>query len=111
MLSFLGSPLSVNNLLDACKDVTDWHNLGRHLDLTMSQLRSIEITYRMDGLGRMKAEMFDVWLRNDLNASWTDLITALRAMDEIAIASFIEATIRPGNERVWYCACMLYMYS
>ena len=84
------SPLSVNLLLEAVSSVTDWHGLGRQLGLTMSQLREIDLTHRVDGLDRLKAEMFDVWLRGSPNASWTDLITALRAMGEDRVASDIE---------------------
>ena len=79
----------MNPLLEAVSSVTDWHGLGRRLGLTMSQLRGIELTYRVDGIHRLKAEMFDVWLRGSPNASWTDLITALRAMDEGTVASDI----------------------
>ena len=86
---FLGSPLSVKLLLEAVSSVTDWHGLGRQLGLTMTQLRGIELTYRVDGLDRLKAEMFEVWLRASPNASWTDLITALRAMGEDTVASDI----------------------
>ena len=83
----------MNLVLKAVSSVTDWHFLGRLLGLTMSQLRSIDISYRVDGLGRLKAEMFDVWLRGSPNASWTDLITALREMDEERVANDIEHQI------------------
>ena len=70
----------MNLLLEAVSSVTDWHGLGRRLGLTMSQLRGIELTYHMHGPDRLKAEMFDVWLKGSPDASWTDLITALRTM-------------------------------
>ena len=86
---FSGSPLSVNVLLEAVSSVTDWHALGRQLGLAMSQLRGIELAYHMHGPDRLKAEMFDVWLKSSPNASWTDLITVLRAMGEDRVASDI----------------------
>ena len=67
-------------LCEAVSNVTDWHGLGRRLGLTMSQLRGIELTYHMHGLNRLKAEMFDVWLKSSPSASWADLITALQAI-------------------------------
>ena len=87
-----GSPdLSVKHLLTACKSVTDWYTLGIHLDLTTSQLDDIQVTYHAHGVNRLKTEMFIVWLKSSPDASWTDLITALRAMDENTIASEIQA--------------------
>ena len=87
-----GSPdLSVKHLLTACKSVTDWYTLGIHLDLTPSQVDDIHMTYHAHGVNRLKTEMFKVWLKSSPDASWTDLITALRAMDENTIASEIQA--------------------
>ena len=77
----------MNLLLEAVSNVTDWHGLGRRLGLTMSQLRGIELTHRVDGLERMMAEMFDVWLKSSPNASWADLVTALRSMGEHRVCS------------------------
>ena len=95
----IGPPsLSVKNLVTACKRITDWHTLGLQLDLTMDQLHNIQITYHMHGLDRLKAEMFNVWLKSSPSASWSDLITALRAMGEDSVASDIAATPSSGNE-------------
>ena len=93
----------MKDLLEAVSNVTDWYSLGVQLGLTMSQLRGIELTYPRDGLTRLKAEMFNVWLKSSPNASWTDLITALRAIDEHRVANDIEAVYTPGNERLSVC--------
>ena len=90
----LGTPLTVKHLVTACKRVSDWHTLGIQLDLTTSQLKDIHVTYHAYGVDRLKTEMFDVWLKSSPNASWTDLITALRAMDEERVASHIETDTR-----------------
>ena len=97
---FSDSPLSVKNLCEACREVTDWHGLGIQLDLEVHQLDGIKADHHNDGLSRMKTEMFKVWLKNNPDASWTDLITALREMGENKAACDIEAAIRSGNERV-----------
>ena len=95
----IGPPsLSVKHLVTACRRVTDWHTLGLQLDLTMDQLTNIQITNHMHGLDRLKAEMFNVWLKSSPSASWSDLITALRAMGEDSVASDIAATPSSGNE-------------
>ena len=61
------------------------------------------MTYHAHGVDRLKTEMCDVWLKSSPNASWTDLITALRAMDEDRVASDIEAEWIPCNERIIVC--------
>ena len=85
----------MNLLLKAVVNVTDWHDLGLKLGLTMSQLRGIELTHPRDGPGRLKAEMFDVWLKSSPNASWADLITALEDMGEDRVASNVRAAYSP----------------
>ena len=85
-------PLTVKNLLQLTINVSSWHQLGLELNLTMSQLRDTEITHHIEGLTRMKAEMFNKWLTSSPSASWADLITALRAIGEATVASEIEAS-------------------
>ena len=79
----------MNLLVEAVSDVTDWHTLGLKLGFTMSQLDEIDVTYPR--VGRRKAEMFNVWLKSCPNASWADLITALKTMDEHRVAGKIAA--------------------
>ena len=88
-------PLSVKELVDATINVGDWHSLGLQLNLTMSQLRDIDFIYRKDGLTRIKAEMFDVWLNSSCSASWADLKKALKMIGENNVASKIEASWSP----------------
>ena len=79
----------MNLLVEAVSDVPDWHTLGLKLGLTMGQLSGIHVTYHVYGVGRLKAEMFNVWLKSSPNASWTDLISALKSMNEHRITSEI----------------------
>ena len=96
--TFQFSCLATSHLVTACKRVTDWHTLGLQLDLTMDQLDDLHITYHGYRADRLKAEMFNVWLKSSPSASWSDLITALRAMGEDSVASDIAATPSSGNE-------------
>ena len=57
----------------------------------MSQLEDIRVTYHVYGLGVLKARVFDVWLKNYPSASWSDLISALKSMNEHRVASDIAA--------------------
>ena len=83
----------MNQLVEAISNVADWHGLGLRLGITMCKLRQLKMSYH--GVDRLKAEMFDVWLKNSPKAAWADLITALRAMGEHTVASDIEAVYSP----------------
>ena len=86
----------MNLLVEAVTDVTDWHALGLKLNLTMSQLEDIRITYHVYGLGLLKARVFDAWLKSSPSASWSDLILALKSMNEHRVASDIAARYSTG---------------
>ena len=88
----------MKHLVTACKRVSDWYTLGIQLDLTTSQLNKIHMTYHAHGVDRLNIEMFNFWLNSSPNASWINLIRALRAMGEGRVASDIEAGRIPGNE-------------
>ena len=95
-------PLSVNLLVEAVTDVTDWHTLGLKLNLTKSKLDGINVTYHVHGVERLKTEMFDAWLKSSPSASWSDLISGLKSMNEHRVASDIAARystgLTPGND-------------
>ena len=97
-----GSP-PLRLLVEAVTDVTDWYTLGLKLNLTMSQLEDIRVTYHVyNGLGALKARVFDAWLKCSPSASWSDLISALKSMNEHRVASDIaagySAGLTPGND-------------
>ena len=58
----------------------------------MRQLRDIDFINHKEGLTRIKAEMFDAWLKSSSSASWVDLIKALKKISENNVAGEIEAT-------------------
>ena len=86
-----GEPISVVLLVDAVKKVNDWHNLGLHLYLEETKLEEIGITYNAHGIGRIKAELFKVWLKSCPNASWHKLVSALNAIGEKRVAVEVES--------------------
>ena len=104
LIVFLHSPLSVNQLVEAVSNVPDWHGLGLQLGIAMCKLRELEMSYHVYGVKRLKAEMFDIWLKNSPNASWGDLIAALRAMGEHTVAGDIEAVYSPTTS-IMECCC------
>ena len=84
-----GEPISVVLLVDAVKKVNDWHNLGLHLYLEETKLEEIGITY--NGVGRIKAELFKVWLKSNPDASWDKLVAALNSIGEKSVAAEVES--------------------
>ena len=81
----------MNLLVEAVTDVTDWHTLGLKLNLTKSKLDGIDVTHHVHGVERLKSEMFDAWLKSSPSASWSDLNSALKSMNEHRVASDIAA--------------------
>ena len=79
----------------------------------MSQLKDIHVTYNTYGVGRLKAEMFDLWLRRSPSASWGDIIAGLTAMGEITVANKIEehyTGIHVANVFIELCMSLFYSH-
>ena len=89
--------LTVKELVAATVNVSDWHSLGLQLNLTMCQLREIDVTYNKEGFKRIKAEMFDTWLKSSSSASWADLIEALTTIGEERNTSWTSSMTVRGN--------------
>ena len=77
----------------------------------MSQLKQIQSVHHAHGEDRIKAEMFDVWLKSYPDASWHKLVTALNAINEKRVANEIESRyckqLLPGIMKYFIilCAC------
>ena len=78
-------PVVLGEFLRELKDV-DWYILGRHLELSQSELREIELNHP-NNIGRMRIAMFDRWLRKEEDPSWEKIIAALEEMHETSLAS------------------------
>ena len=77
----------LRDLLDAIEDVNDWHTLGLHLRLDVTQLDQIEEQYFATyGHRRCKTKMIDLWLKVKPDASWYMLIKALKKIKEESLA-------------------------
>ena len=88
--------LKVGDLSFELKTVTDWHKLGTHLGLQMDELKQIELDYQ--GNERRKKEMLDLWLRQKPDAGWRDVVSALKKMEENAVAERIRQNYVRGGE-------------
>ena len=56
----------------------------------MADLDNIYQTYHTEGVGTLKYRVFDAWLKDSPDASWTDLVEALRVIGNNSVASDIE---------------------
>lgn len=80
--------LSVQLLSCELQSVSNWYVLGIRLGLEPYQLNQIE--EKTADIERRKIEMYDLWLRATLGASWSHIVTALREMEEITTAERIQ---------------------
>ena len=71
--------LDARTILEQLKNVTEWHELGIHLNVPHSALCTFEVNYPRDA-ERCKSEMVNAWLRQDKDASWGKLAQALSAV-------------------------------
>ena len=95
--SFLYSEPELRDVLDAIDDVNDWHTLGIHLRLDVTQLNQIEEQYfATHGHGRCKTKMIELWLKKP-DASWYMLIKALKKIKEESLADRLTKTYLSGT--------------
>jgi hypothetical protein len=62
--------------VNATREVTDIQQLGLQIDLKPEQLEVIKNKHPYNH-DNAKCDVFDFWLKNDLDASWTKLQEAL----------------------------------
>lgn len=75
---------NLRSLLKDLKEVTDWFRLGIWLGVEYTVLTTIENNHKQDG-ERCMIEMLEFWLKN-LDASWSEVISALEAIDHRNLA-------------------------
>ena len=80
---------TLKELTNALKSVPNWHLLGVNLDLSGSELATIERDHRSDNT-RCKTEMLSRWLENTRGPTWEAVVRALRLMEANAAADAIQ---------------------
>ena len=70
--------LTVKNLFNSTKEVTDWFTMGLQLDIEHSTLQRIAAD--KDSLDSRKQEMLHIWTQSDPDISWEKLSGALQNM-------------------------------
>ena len=79
--------LELKDLVNAVRDVIEWHDLGLELGLPESVLQSIEADHRY--IGDRRRMMLSKWLDFDQEASWEKLIAALMTIRRKDVAENI----------------------
>ena len=85
----LGRP-DTATLCNELASVSDWHKLGLYLGVQDYELDQIERSRSAEGCDGWKRETFSLWLKHTPNASWRDVVGALRRMGENSEAERIE---------------------
>ena len=80
--------LNVRNISNALVAVTDWYNLGVALGIQPHKLDTIRINHH-GTVNHCKFNLYDLWLRTDLDASWSKLARALSEAGETKAAATV----------------------
>lgn len=80
--------LNVRSLANVLSEVVNWEMFGINLGFEMHKLDEIKARYNGD-LVMCKNRLYDMWLRQNTQASWKDVIQALQNMGEMKVAQKI----------------------
>ena len=81
--------LNVKNLSSELTTITNWYLLGLYLNLQTHDLSKIQQDHAHHGNDRQMLEMLALWLRRTPNATWEDVVSALKQMEENRVAENI----------------------
>ena len=81
--------LNVKNLSSELTTITNWYQLGIYLNLQTHELDKIQQDHAHHGNDRQMLEMLALWLRRTPNATWQDVVSALKQMEENRVAENI----------------------
>jgi len=94
---FLTANLTLKQLSSGLMGIEHrWFELGIHLEVPFSMLKSIEADCFHDS-HRCLLELLEYWLNNDPAASWTKLVGVLRGMSENLLAHRIYTAYMQGT--------------
>ena len=80
------------------KTVTEWHELGMYLGVHLYELDRIEEECSTN-IKRRLQQTLSLWLQRKPNASWLDVVNALRKMGQNRVAeSILQKYIREGSK-------------
>ncbi len=94
----------IGEVFSEVQEITEWMTLGVHLNLELPQLKRIELMH--SDPKRHLLDMLDTWLNTMPEASWSDIVRALRKMEQNVLAGNIEAKfINTTTNGTYNCLC------
>ena len=83
-------PPTVHLLIKELKEVKDWYLFGVVLGIPVRQLQVIQLSKPLGGVNQWLVDMFDYWLRNNLDPSWKHIVQALEQIDQFVLAAQVK---------------------
>ena len=80
----------IATLCNELTGISDWFTLGLNLGVPHHKLEEVRSNYSVEGLSACRRETLVLWLQRTPNASWRDVVAALRRMGENIVAERIE---------------------
>ena len=84
-----GKPLTFSNAYRAVRHCPDWYELGILLDIDYNTLEEISSSKR-ENPSACKSAVLDAWLNGNANASWEQLVDALKHMGDLSGSQTVE---------------------
>ena len=90
-------------LSEELKNVNDWYVFGVALGIPVSELDCIKVQqpYAYDKVESWKISMYSVWLKADADASWKQVVQALKQTNNLELAARVKGKyllIKDGNK-------------
>ena len=92
-------------LSNELSEITDWHSLGVKLGVRPGQLCKIEANHTT--VDRKKHELLALWLGNNPNPSWEEIVRVLQQMGEDTVATRIKQKYVHTDLTGSYMVCSL----
>ena len=78
-------------------DAENWFALGLQLDLPLARLKDIKRNNPQDAFS-CRMEMFELWLRSSLSASYQELALAYQKLGETEVVELIQLRHGESND-------------
>lgn len=82
-------PLDIRNLSLLLASVHNWENLGVKMGIPILRIEEIKLQYHGD-LDMCKNKLYDIWLKQNTNPSWNEVVDALEKIEENYLADKIK---------------------
>ena len=104
---FFTANFDIRTLARELKSVNSkWFVLGIHLGVQYSDLQKIKQTYLAASVEDLLIHVLYSWLRSNPSSSWSNVITALRDLNETILADELESSYTTESNSYTFCVLM-----